>query len=145
MKLVIEQSADQAEPEIIVRCGLIDPRLEQLIAQLRLFCFSIVAKRDGESRLVALEEVFYFESVDDTTFLYRERDVFACDLKLWELEQQLAGTDFQRISKSCILNLQHLDRVRPLLDGRFAAILANGEQLTVNRHYVKAFKQKFGL
>ena len=83
--------------------------------------------------------------MDERIFIYRQNDVLECRLKLYELEEKLNGTNFLRISKSCILNLNHLESVSPQFDGRFEALLENGEKVIINRHYVKAFKEKFGV
>ena len=57
----------------------------------------------------------------------------------------MAGTNFVRISKSCILNIMQLNSVRPLFHGKFEAQLKNQEKIIINRHYVPKFKEKFGL
>lgn len=145
MKLLIDQSPDNEEVEITIKCGLIDPGLEKLIEQIRLYSFSVTAKRDGKTFQLRLEEVYYFESVANRTFLYTEKEVYECGMKLYELESQLAKTNFVRISKSCILNVTTLKNVRALLNGKMEAELDNGEKVVVTRHYVDALKQKLGL
>jgi len=143
--LIVEQSLESKEVEIIIKCGLIDEHLEKLIDQIRRYSFSINGKKDGINYKIPLESIFYFEASEDKTFIYGEKAVYECDLKLYELEQQLAGTNFVRISKSCILNIMHLNSVRPLFHGKFEAQLKNQEKVIINRHYVPKFKEKFGL
>ncbi|MCH1638651.1 LytTR family transcriptional regulator [Paenibacillus timonensis] len=143
MKLIIDQSLDHEDVEITIKCRLIDADLEKLIAQIRLYGFAITGKKDGAVHPLRPEDIFYFESIDDKTFAYCEKDVFDCSLKLYELEQQLAKADFVRISKSCILNIAKLSSVKALINGRFEARLQNGEKLIINRHYVQGFKEKF--
>lgn len=145
MKLLIDQSPENEEVEIIIKCGLIDARLEKLIEQVRLYFFSVAAKRDGKTFQLRLEDIFYFESVDSHTFAYTEKEVYECSMRLYELEDQIAKTDFVRISKSCILNVTTLKNVRGLLNGRMEAELENGEKVVVTRHYVEALKKKLGL
>ncbi|WP_066686229.1 LytTR family DNA-binding domain-containing protein [Christensenella intestinihominis] len=145
MKLLIDQSPDNEEVEITIKCGLIDPGLEKLIEQIRLYSFSVTAKRDGKTFQIRLEDVYYFESVDNRTFVYTQQEVYECGMKLYELENQLAKTNFVRISKSCILSVTRLENVRALLNGKMEAELDNGEKVIVTRHYVDALKQKLGL
>ena len=145
MKLIIEQSLELAEPEITIRRGLIDEPLRRLIEQVRLYSFSITGRRGESSRIFRLEEVFYFESVDERTYLYCEKEVYECDPKLYELERQLENTAFVRVSKSCILNTARLESVRALAGSRMEAKLENGESVVISRHYLPAFKEKFGL
>ena len=93
----------------------------------------------------SLDDVYYFDSTDERTFIYLASEVYECDMKLYELEQQLADTNFVRISKSCIVNIIKLDSVRPLINSRYEAKLENGEKLIINRHYLPGFKRKFGI
>lgn len=143
MKLIIEQSLDCKETEIRIICGLMDDRLKHLIEQIRTYTFSIVADDDGASVPVALEKIYYFESVDNKTFLYMDKSVFKCDSKLYELEELLRDTAFVRISKSCILNTAVVESVKAEFSGRLEARLINGEKLIVSKHYIAAFRAKF--
>lgn len=145
MKLLIDQSPENEEVEITIKCGIIDPALGELIAQIRLYSFSIAAKKDGKTYTISLGDIYYFESIDNRTFLYTEREVYECDPKLYELEQQLTKTDFVRVSKSCILNIKMLKSVRALLNGKMEAEMENREKVIINRHYVEALKQKLGM
>lgn len=143
MKLTIEQDLSREEPEIHIKCGLMDNRLKQLIAQIQLYSFSIPAKKDGILRQVPLEEICYFESVDNRTFVYASKEVLDCELKLYELEDKLKSTTFTRISKNCIVNTALVSGVRAQLNGRMEARLQNGEKLIVSKHYVPGFREKF--
>ena len=78
-------------------------------------------------------------------FIYCEDKVYETSLRLYELEDQLDPRLFVRISKSILLNLNKLDNVRALLNGRYEALLINRERLIITRHYVSSFKEKFGM
>ena len=143
MKLIVEQSLDCTETEIHIRCGLMDERLKHLIEQVRLFSFSVMAEKDGASVPVVLEDIYYFDSVDNKTFLYVEKDVYRCDKKLYELESLLTGTSFVRISKNCIVNTAVVTSVRAQLSGRLEEKKKNNEKVLVSKHYIKDFREKF--
>lgn len=145
MKLIIEENLEQEDVEIIIKCSMLDERLKKLIAQIRAYSFSIKASKGNETKSIALEDIYYFESVDEITYLYCAHEVYECDKKLYELEDSLRTTSFVRVSKSVILNVDWMSHVKPLFDGKFEASMQNGERVIINRHYVKAFKEKFGL
>lgn len=142
MKFILEQSDEWSDVEIRVRCGQIDKSLEKLIEQIRLYGFSITGEKDGETFTINLEQIFYFETVDNRTYAYCEDSVYECRQKLYELEERLGTMNFQRISRSCILNIYKLLSIRTLLNGRVEAKLENGEKLIVNRHYAESLRQK---
>ena len=145
MKLLIEQSLDCKETEIKITCNLMDERLSRLIEQIRLYSFSVIGTSDGVSSMIPLEQIYYFDSVENKTYLYVEKDVFQCDKKLYELEQFLKDTTFVRISKSCILNAAKVMEVKAQFNGRLEVKPANHEKILVSKHYIKEFKEKFGL
>ena len=142
MKFILEQSDKWSDVEIRVRCGQIDKSLEKLIEQIKLYGFSIIGEKDGETFTINLEQIFYFEAVDNRTYVYCADSVYECKQKLYELEQRLESMNFQRISRSCILNIYKLLSIRTLLNGRVEAKLENGEKLIVNRHYAEGLRQK---
>lgn len=143
MKLTIEQDLSRQEPEIVIRCGLMDERLRRLVEQIKLYSFSLPVRHNGMTRQVPMEEIYYFESVDNQTFLYVEREVYECEEKLYALEERLQGTAFVRVSKNCILNAAVVAGVRAQVNGRMEAVLRNGEKRIVSKHYVKEFREKF--
>ncbi|MGN0536950.1 MAG: LytTR family DNA-binding domain-containing protein [Acutalibacteraceae bacterium] len=145
MKLYIEQSDCYKETEIIIHCSILDRNLQKIIEQIQLASCILTVQKDDQTLLLKPDTVCYLESVDDKTFVYTEKEVYESQMKLYELEEFLKQASFVRISKSCILNINYLESVRPLLNGKMEALLSNGERIIVNRHYVPEFKRKFGL
>ena len=136
MKFTIEQSSDNNEVEINIYCGqIIDEKLQKLIDQIRLYSFSIVCKKGKEIYQISLKDAYYIESVEEKTFVYLEKEVYESNLKLYELEEQLKNTSYIRVSKSIILNIEKLQSVKPLINGKLEANLKNNEKILINRHY----------
>lgn len=145
MKLNIFKCSEATEAEITLKYSEETPQIENLIDTLRIFCRSIQAEKDGSSHTITLDEVFYIESVDEKCYIYTKTDLYDCKHKLYTLEEMLEDTSFIRISKSCILNIAKLKSVRPFINGKFEATMQNEEKIIINRHYVSAFKKKFGV
>lgn len=70
MKLFIEQSDSCEEAQIHIKCGMIDENLQQIINVIQMKMFSISGSRDGAVYQLSLDEIYYFESVDNKTFAY---------------------------------------------------------------------------
>lgn len=143
IRLQINESDAFDEVEIVINCPAIDEQLAQIIESIRQTQVVLAGKKDGSIYSLTAHTLYYMESVDNQTFLYDEHDVYETDLKLYELEEKLRDTPFIRISKHLIVNTLVVDHVRALFNGRFEATLTNGEKVIVNRHYAKAFKEKF--
>lgn len=145
VKLIIEEDKRYQETEIRVTCPALTRELEELIAVIRLHTLSFSARKGDQTYLLALDDICYFESVDGRTFAYTADEVYETDLRLYQLEEELARTRFLRVSKSALLNLSHLRSVRPVSNGRMAGALDNGEEIIISRKYVAALKKKLGL
>lgn len=145
MKLRLERSSKYTETEIDIRCSTIDEKLQKIIDIAQNDEKHITVKKDGFSSRIRAEDIYYFESVEEKSFVYCKDEVYSSELKLYELEELFNNTSFVRISKSCILNTDVLDRVKISLNGKMEATLQNNEKVTINRHYVPAFKKKLGL
>lgn len=141
IKLKIEESKTYEDVEITITCPEVDERLSKLIRHIRQSMYYFTVKKGQTVYTVDSDDVLYIETVDNTTFLYTNEDVYESELKLYEFEQQLKDTGFLRISKHLIVNTGKVDSVRALLNGRFEAMLENGEKVIVNRHYAKNFRK----
>ena len=145
MKVVIDQSSKNKEVEIIIRCDKIDEELRELIQQIESYGLSVPCKDARFSYTISKEKVMYFEAVDDKVFAYCQDAVHECKWKLYEVEGKLNSSKFVRISKSCILNIKYLDKVKPLINGKYEAFLRNTEKLIINRRYVPDIKEKLSI
>ncbi len=145
MKITITEPSEGEEDEIIVRCRHMDQQLLKLIYAIKAGRERITALQDGDYFQVAPDEIYYFEAVDSKVFLYLEKEVYETKLKLYELEEIFRNTDFFRASKSCIVNLSKVKRLSPAFNGRFEALMRNGERVIISRQYVPVLKQKLGL
>ena len=143
MKLTITQLPGLKESEVDVRYSTPEPQLQKALEILRDDKITITVRQENSTRRLSTDNIMYFESVDEKTFVYDSTEVYSCDLKLYEVETLLCERSFVRISKSCILNIDFLDSVKVMINGRMEAKLQNGEKLIINRHYVPAFKRKF--
>lgn len=141
--ITIDECEDYEKIEILIKCPKIDDRVLRLIEQLKQNEVILTGRKDDRTYSLVAKDLYYIESVDNKLFLYDQIEIFESDLKLYEFEQLVEGTSFIRISKNLIVNTSTIESVRALFNGRFEAILMNGEKVIVNRHYVKAFKEKF--
>ena len=145
MKIIIEDIGPDEDEEIIIRCREVDESILQLVNGLKIKKEKL-AVRNGE-RILQIEPggIYYFEAVDNKVFLYMQNSVYETKLKLYELERRFAGTDFFRVSKSVILNLAKVENFYPSFNGRFEALMKNGERIVISRQYVPLLKRKLGI
>lgn len=142
MKITIEQSEDFNDVEINIKCPNLDERLENLISTIRLYGSSISGRKDNKTYFLKLEDILYFDTVDEKVFIYTLNGVYETNLKLYALEERFEGTSIIRVSKSTILNLMKVESVSPMLNGKIEAELQNGEKIIISRQYVSKLREK---
>jgi DNA-binding LytR/AlgR family response regulator len=145
MKITIENIPVGSEPEIILRWNEPDDSLLQLIYSIKAASKKLIGITDSQMHIINPKDVFYFESVDKKVFIYCQKKVFECRLKLYEIEEEYENWDFFRASKSTIINITKIESVSPVFYGRFQALLQNGETVFISRQYVPVLKKKLGL
>lgn len=145
MKITIQDIAPGEEEEIIVRCRDLDEALLRVIHELKTRRGKFTITDNDIIRQIDADDVYYFEAVDNKVFLCLEKAVFEIKYKLYEIEEEYAGTDFFRASKSVIINLAKVKQFAPDFGGRFEAQMKNGEKLIISRQYVPALKKRLGM
>ncbi|WMJ89315.1 LytTR family DNA-binding domain-containing protein [Anaerocolumna sp. MB42-C2] len=145
MRINIEQSKDVNETEITIKCQSQTEEVERIISAIQLLNHTITGKAEGKTYFVKLEDILYFDTVDERVFIYTKNKVYETGLRLYEIEEKFADTSVIRVSKSSILNLMKVEQITPLLNGRIKAILQNEESIIISRQYIHNFKKKLGI
>lgn len=137
-KLKVDINADLKDKEtsyVEIHCRDITGEVMRLKRYIERFGMTIPATDRQERFQVAIDDIFYIESVDKKTFLYTGDRVLLTDKRLYELEDLLDPKDFFRCSKSTILHLNKVVRLKPEITRNIIATLANGENVIVSRRY----------
>ncbi len=145
MKIVIEECKPGEEDQITIRCRELDAHILKLVSELKMGQKKLTGIKNGVITMIEPANVYYFEGVDNKVFLYCKQNVYETKLKLYEIEEEYSNTNFFRASKSIILNVTKIKSVSPAYNGRFEALLFNGEKVVISRQYVPELKKKLGL
>ena len=74
-----------------------------------------------------------------------ERGLSTDKTALDEIEEKYENTDYIRISKSSIANLDKIKSIRPDFGGKILATMENNEKIYISRQYVPILKKKLGI
>lgn len=141
MKIIEKQDLTCSDVEVTIKYKQKDELVRRIITLLESADMQLRCERDGIQRQVNVSDIYYIESVDKKSFLYLEKQVYHTELRLYQLADQLKRYGFVQISKSCILNINILESIKPIFNSRMEAILKNGEKVYINRSYLNAVKQ----
>lgn len=145
MKIHINEDSSLKETEITINCNKITTEVEKIISLLRVIDLKLTGKRDDQTYILDASKVLYIDTVDKKTFFYTKKDIYESELKLYELEEQLASLDFIRSSKSCIINFNQINSIKADIDGKLLVTMSNQEKLFVSRQYAPVIKKMLGV
>lgn len=145
MNVTITENPAILDIEVSIACPRINERVQHIVASLNAFDRKLTGDRDGATYRLGINDVCYVETVDGRTFLYTDDGVYQTLLRLYELEDKLAGTEFVRASKQLLINFDHVVAIRSALNARLQLLLDNNESVMVSRQYAPAIKHKLGL
>ena len=145
MKIQISEREEQEELEVIINCRKANEQVMKMVTMMHVYDSKITGIKNGETYILDAAKILYIDTVDKKTFFYTKGDIYETPLKLYELEERLAGCDFFRASKSSIVNFNQIHSLRPDFGGRMLLMMNNGEKLYVSRQYVSVIKEKLGI
>ncbi|MBE6848918.1 MAG: LytTR family transcriptional regulator [Ruminococcus sp.] len=145
MKIIIESPQPDEEDVVIVRCKSPDQRLIAMLCTFHKVKSELTGYLNGTIVPLNYQDIYYFEAIDSRVFAYSHSDVYEIKHKLYELEELLAPLDFERCSKSMIVNLEKIEYLAPQFSGKLEAHLKNGENIIISRHYAHNLKIKLGV
>ncbi len=142
MKVSIKKILNKEEERVIIECVEITSEIRDIHSYIQSKGTELSGVIEGEYRKkFRLEDVYYFEALDEKVFAYTKEQVYEVKMRLYEVEKAFENYHFIRCSKSVILNLMLLDSISPALNGRFFAHMKNGEKLMISRQYAPHLKQ----
>ncbi len=130
------------EPEEVeIRCHEMTEQIKEIITFVKSRQGQLTGIIEGKQYEIPVTDIYYIEAIDNTVFIYGQKNVYETRQKLYELEGILREKYFLRVSKSLILNLMKVKAIKPALNGRYSAILHSGEELIISRKYVSDLKR----
>ncbi len=144
MKVTITKDIESGTA-VEIHCREVTSETERLERYISRFDERLQATSEGNTYNVQIDEILYIESVDKKTFLYTTGHVLQTEKRLYELEELLDEKTFFRASKSVIVNLNKITKLKPEVTRNILATLTNGEVIVISRRNVKALKDLIGL
>lgn len=148
MKYTIRRmtDAEDGEDEVILKYRSLTPDVARVLdflngEQQKLKGWD---ENGGAKTFILLEpsSILYIESVDGKTYAYTRESVHRIDYALNRLEQILSDIRFFRCSKSMIINIDRVERLKSLPSNRIDATMCNGEHILISRTYASDFRKR---
>ncbi|MCM1175326.1 MAG: LytTR family transcriptional regulator DNA-binding domain-containing protein [Blautia sp.] len=134
MKVTLEQ-IEKGNEEVVIRYRRMTERLERVVEYLEGQNAKLAGTKDGQQFLINVQDILYLESVDGVTYFYTKKDVYRTGHTLALLETLYAQEGFFRCSKSGMLNIYRIGRLKSMPGNRIDATMDNGEHIVISRRY----------
>ena len=141
MILKIEQNPAQEDIEVLITCPVKNKIVERIASFIKSVDTQIECYSDDIVKLVNVSDIYYIESVDGKTVVCCEKEKYIVKSRLYQIYEKLRDNGFIQISKYCVLNINKLDKFKPLNNNRLEAVLSNGVYLCITRKYIPGIKQ----
>jgi len=148
MKIIINIIEKEADEEICFNIHELTPEISESTQYLSDFLQRknyIIGRLEDEYHKIQTKSILYIESIDKRQYVYTKKQVFEIKERLYQLESILPSSQFIRISKSMIINLDAIASFIPKFSGNLDTKLINGEQVSISRRYVNNLKQALGM
>jgi len=140
--LKIEEVPAQNDLEVTITFPVKNQTVERVISFMKTINEQIECSFDNKTKMVNISDIYYFECTENTIKVFCEKENYQTKLRLYQLNEKLAGKGFAQISKYCILNINKLEYFKPVLNSRMEVTLTNGARLYINRTYLADLKRR---
>jgi len=105
----------------------------------------IVVKKGADIRIIPVEEVYFIEAYDDYVKIFLKDSYYLKKKTMNYYEQVLDESNFVRVHRSFIINLNHLTKIEALEKNNYIAILKNDNRIPISRNSYAKLKGVLGL
>jgi len=105
----------------------------------------IVVKNGADIRILPVNDIVYFEAMDDYVKIFTQNGMFMKKQTLSFFEKQLEDKGFVRIHRSILLNSIELYRIEPGEKDQYLVITKSGKKLSLSRQGYSRLRDKLGI
>ena len=105
----------------------------------------IVVREGSNIRIIPVNEVQYIEAYDDYVKIFTQKEMFLKKKTMSFYENSLDATQFVRVHRSYILNLQQLTKIEPMEKETYIALLKSGVKVPLSKSGYAKLKGVLGL
>ena len=117
--------------------------VEGLVRKISRMDITLTGKSEDKSVSVSVSDIYYIENVERKLFLYTHDEVYRFEGTASDIENSVYDAGFVRISRTCIMNTEHLRQIKQIKNSHLEAVMDNDEKLIVSRKYLPDIKRIF--
>ena len=140
MRYTVNQIND-GEDELILKYQQLNSEVKAVLAFMEKNQKKLMGKSNGETVVFSPDDILYVEKVDNRTFAYTADNEIQLDMSLYSIELMLNDDRYFRCSKSMIINVNKVERLKSMSSNRIDVTLVSGEHIIISRTYASDFRK----
>ena len=140
MRYTINQ-INYGEDELILKYRQLNSEVKAVLAFMEKNQKKLMGKSNGETVVFSPDDILYVEKVDNRTFVYTADNEIQLDMSLYSIELMLNDDRYFRCSKSMIINVNKVERLKSMSSNRIDVTLVSGEHIIISRTYASDFRK----
>ena len=145
MKIRIELDNQIKEDEVIIKCSELSEevtKIQRVISEILEEKREMIFYKENKEYYLSINDILFFETEESSIYAHTLNEVYQVKYKLYELEEILQK-NFVRISKSTILNINHIYSItRNITSSSLVEFKNTHKKVYVSRSYYKVLKLK---
>jgi len=105
----------------------------------------VVVREGSNIRIIPVHEIQYIEAYDDYVKIFTPKEMFLKKKTMSFFEKSLDTSQFVRVHRSYIINLQQLTRIEPLEKETYLALLKSGVKVPLSKSGYAKLKTVLGV
>ena len=105
----------------------------------------VVVKRGSNIIIIPVNQIHYFEAYDDYVKIHTKDGMNLKKKTMTHFENVLDATQFVRVHRSFIINIQELTRIEPMEKDNHVALLKSGVQIPLSQSGYSKLKTVLGI
>jgi len=101
----------------------------------------IVGRLGEEYFLLNPSDVLAFQADGELVWIITEKQRYLATERLRTIQQKLAGSNFQRVHRSALVNVEHVKKMSAMSSNRWLITLRNNQEFMVSKRLARNVKQ----
>ena len=144
MDIEIRNLDNGEKPHVTIYTDEITEQIQEIINLCSKRKYTILAEEDEKTILLKASDVYMMQTEGTKAVIHTRSDTYISKERLCNIEKELPS-NFFRISKYTIVNLDYLKFVEPSFNGNMLLVMKNGSKDYISRKYLSEFKKRMDI
>lgn len=132
---IIKPNLSNNTIEINLQFNRKNKEVKKFIEYIKSYNASIIGQKDFLIKIIPYNEIIFFFSKEKFNYCQTSDNIYKVKNKLYEIEKM--SLDFMRISKNCIVNIEHIKDFDMSKTGKININMDNDVSLAVSRRRIR--------